>query len=71
MTMQYIVDEAGKRVSVIMRIDEYQALLDRATQHDETAYLLSSPANAERLREAMNDAKGNRYCEPHSLIDND
>ena len=71
MTMQYIVDESGERVSVIMGIDEYQSLLARSGQEGETAYLLSSPANAKRLREAMSDAKAKRNCEPHSLIDND
>ena len=60
MSTQYIVDESGKRVSVIMGIDEYQHLLTRARQQDETAYLLSSPANAGRLREAMRDSKRNR-----------
>jgi len=71
MSTQYIVDESGKRVSVIMGIEEYQYLLTRARQQDETAYLLSSPASAERLQEAMRDSKAMRNCEQHSLIEND
>jgi len=40
--MQYIISSSGERLSVILPIAEYEALLSRASE-DETAYLLREP----------------------------
>lgn len=45
--------------AVLIARDEFDAL-------HETAYLLRSPANAERLQQALADARGGR-TEPHNL----
>ena len=43
MTTQFIVNQAGERVSVILPITEYQELLEAAASEDETAFLLREP----------------------------
>jgi len=67
MTAQYIVNSAGERVSVILPIAEYEALLT-LVQDDETAYLLSSPTNAARLREAFSNWKASRNMQERELL---
>lgn len=49
----YITDEAGKRISVILPIEEYEALTRTQYGEDETAYLLSIPGMRESIREGM------------------
>jgi len=72
MSTHYIVDESGARLSVILPIAEYQALLERAaTAEDETAYLLCSPENARILRERLQDVRQGRTLERELLPDED
>jgi len=54
-----IVSKHGN--AVLMSADEYEAM---AT----TAHLFSTPANATRLRQAIDDAKAGRYTS-HDLIE--
>lgn len=49
----YITDEAGKRISVVLPIEEYEALILARLGMDETAYLLSIPGMQESIREGM------------------
>jgi PHD/YefM family antitoxin component YafN of YafNO toxin-antitoxin module len=72
MSVQYIVNEAGERISVILPLAEYVAILERlqAVQQDETDYLLSSPEQAQILRERLEDLKsGRRIIERELLLD--
>lgn len=65
--MNYVISQAGERVSVILPIAEYEALL-RYVPEDETAYLMSSPANAARLKEAFADWKAGRNMQERELL---
>ncbi|MBK8185497.1 MAG: hypothetical protein IPK63_22405 [Candidatus Competibacteraceae bacterium] len=56
--MQYIINSSGERVSVILPIAEYEALLSR-TSEDETAYLLRE-LNGSLLLRAIDDIKYGR-----------
>lgn len=70
MSTQYIINEAGERVSVILPMDEYQALLERAgALEDETAYLLRSAENARILRERLKDVRQGQAKERELLPD--
>lgn len=69
--LSYIVNEAGERVSVVLSVDEYQALLNRSTSKDETDYLLSSPENARVLRERLQDIRQGKASERELLPDED
>ena len=72
MCTHYIADKSGERLSVILPVAEYQALLDRAsTAEDETAYLLCSPENARILRERLRDVRQGRTLEKELLPDKD
>lgn len=47
------ITRQGKGVAVMMSIEDYQAL-------EETAYLLRSPKNAQRLLSAINDLESGK-----------
>ncbi len=68
MSTQYIVDEKGEKISVVLSMDEYRTLLDRAVAEDETAYLLQSPENARVLRERLADVRRGEARE-HELLE--
>ena len=65
--MNYVIDQAGERVSVILPIAEYEALL-RHVQVDATTHLLSSPVNAARLTQAINDHRAGRTMQERDLL---
>ncbi|MDS4020594.1 MAG: hypothetical protein RKR03_08805 [Candidatus Competibacter sp.] len=70
MTAQYIVNSAGERVSVVLPIAEYEALLSHVPE-DETAYLLREP-NGSILLRAIDDIKhGRNIVERELLSDED
>lgn len=54
MTMQYICDESGQKIAVVVPIDLWQEIISEK----ETAYLLSSPTMRERLLTAKNRQNG-------------
>ncbi len=68
---QYITDEAGKRISVVLPIEEYEALIGTQYGEDETAYLLKEPANARRLLESLANLRAGRHVEQHELLPDD
>lgn len=57
MSIQYIVNDAGDPVSVVVPIGEWQTLMERLQEvepeRNDTEYLLSNPAMKERLLAAM------------------
>ena len=58
-----VITRPESREVVLMSLDEYRSIR-------ETAYLLSSPANAKRLMESMEDIREGRI-EYHDLIEVD
>ncbi len=71
MSTQYIVNQAGERVSVILPIAEYEALLHAAASEDETAYLLREP-NGSILLQRLDDYRhGRNIIERELLPDED
>ncbi len=64
--MQYIINSSGERISVILPIAEYEALLKRASE-DETAYLLREPNGSVLLR-AIDDIKHGRNIVERELL---
>lgn len=64
--MQYVINSSGERVSVILPIAEYEALLSRASE-DETAYLLREP-NGSILLGAIEDIKHGRNIVERELL---
>jgi PHD/YefM family antitoxin component YafN of YafNO toxin-antitoxin module len=68
---QYITDEAGKRISVVLPIEEFEALTQARQGEDETAYLLGNPANARRLLESVANLRAGRHIERRELLPDD
>lgn len=66
MSVQYIVNSAGERLSVILPIDEYEALL-RYAPEDETAFLLREP-NGSLLLKCIEDIKHGRNVVERELL---
>lgn len=64
--MQYVINSSGERVSVILPIAEYEALLSRSSE-DETAYLLREPNGSVLLR-AIDDIKYGRNVVERELL---
>jgi len=70
MSAQYIVNSVGERISVILPIAEYEALLNRASE-DETAYLLREPNGSILLRVIEDIKHGRNVVERELLPDED
>ena len=69
MSVQYVINESGDRVSVILPLAEYQALLALAVrEEDETAYLLKSPENARILRQRLADIRQDQNIQERELL---
>mgnify|MGYP000867392057 FL=1 len=68
--MQYIISSSGERLSVILPIAEYEALLSRASE-DETAYLLREPNGIILLQRIENIRQGCNFVERELLPDED
>ena len=71
MSTQYIVNQAGERVSVILPIAEYEALLRAAASEDETAFLLREPNGSLLLQRIENIRQGRNLVEHELLPDED
>ena len=67
MTTQFVVNPAGERVSVIISIAEYEALLQLASSEDETAFLLREP-NGSILRQCIDDVRHGRNTQQRELL---
>ncbi len=71
MSTQYVVNPAGERVSVILPIAEYEALLRAAASEEETAFLLREP-NGSLLLQRLDDYRhGRNIIERELLPDED
>lgn len=70
MTAQYIVNAAGERVSVILPVAEYEALLNYIPE-DETAFLLREPNGSLLLQRIENIRQGRNIIERELLPDED
>lgn len=70
MTAQYIVNSVGERVSVVLPIAEYEALLSYIPE-DETAYLLREPNGSVLLQRIENIRHGRNIVEQDLLPDED
>ena len=64
---QLIVNSTGERVSVVIPIAEYEALLKAAATEDETAFLLREP-NGRILRQCIEDVKHGRNVQQRELL---
>jgi hypothetical protein len=68
---QFIINAAGERVSAVIPIAEYEALLEAAASEDETAFLLREP-NGSILRQRIEDVRqGKNLIERELLPDDD
>lgn len=67
MSTQYIVNEAGERISVILPIAEYKALLRAAASEHETAFLLREP-NGSILLQRLDDYRHGRNIIERELL---
>jgi hypothetical protein len=70
MATQFIVDPAGERVSAVIPIAEYEALLRRLPE-DETAFLLREPNGSALLNRIENIRHGRHLVERELLPDAD
>ena len=68
---KYVTDEVGNRISVVLPIEEFEALTSIQRSEEETAYLLKEPANARRLLESMENLRLGRNIEQHELLPDD
>jgi hypothetical protein len=67
MSTQFIVSPTGERVSVILPIAEYEALLNAAASEEETAFLLREP-NGSILLRCIEDIKHGRNVVERELL---
>ncbi len=71
MSTQFIVNQTGERVSVVIPMAEYESLLEAASSSDETAFLLREP-NGSILRQRIENIKhGRNIIERELLPDED
>lgn len=64
---QFITTHAGERVSAVIPIAEYEALLRIAASEDETAFLLREP-NGSILRQCLDDVRHGRNVQQRELL---
>jgi antitoxin YefM len=57
-----VIAREGGRSTVMLSLEDYESL-------NETAYLLRSPANAERLLQSVNDVRLGINLQEHELIE--
>jgi hypothetical protein len=64
---QFITTHTGERVSAVIPIAEYEALLRIAASEDETAFLLREP-NGSILRQCLDDVRHGRNVQQRELL---
>lgn len=64
--MQYVINSSSERISVILPIADYEALLSRASE-DETTYLLREPNGSALLKRIENIRQGRNVVERELL----
>jgi hypothetical protein len=67
MDVQFVINSAGEKVSVIIPFVEYQSLLELAAMVDETAFLLREP-NGSILFQCIEDVKNGRNVQERELL---
>jgi hypothetical protein len=70
MSAQYIINAEGQRISAVLPIAEYEALL-RYVPEDETAFLLREPNGGVLLQRIENIRHGRNLVERELLPDED
>ena len=68
---QFVINPAGERVSAIIPIAEYEALLRLAASEDETAFLLREPNGSILLKRLENVRQGKNIISRELLPDED
>ena len=68
---QFVINPAGERVSAIIPIAEYEALLRLAASEDETAFLLREPNGSILLKRIENVRQGKNIVRRELLPDED
>ena len=68
---QFITTHTGERVSAIIPIAEYEALLRLASSEDETAFLLREPNGSILLKRLENVRQGKNIISRELLPDED
>ena len=71
MSVQYIVNPDGERVSVILSIAEYEALMRVTEAEQETAFLLREPNGSLLFQRIENIRQGRNLVEHELLPDED
>lgn len=67
--MQYLVNQTGKRISVVIPIAEYEALLQATATEDETMFLLREPNGSILPQRVKNINQGCNLIEKELLPD--
>lgn len=68
---QFITTHTGERVSAVIPIAEYEALLRLASSEDETAFLLREPNGSILLKRLENVRQGKNIISRELLPDED
>ncbi len=68
---QYIINPTGERVSAVIPIAEYEALLKLSSSEDETAFLLREPNGSILLKRLENVRQGKNIVCRELLPDED
>lgn len=71
MSVHYIVNPDGERVSVILSIAEYEALMRVTEAEQETTFLLREPNGSLLLQRIENIRQGRNLVEHELLPDED
>ncbi len=64
---QFIVNATGERVSAVIPVAEYEALLEAAAAEDETAFLLREP-NGSILRQRIENVRQGKNLIARELL---
>ncbi len=68
---QFLTNHTGERVSVVIPIEEYEALLKLSSSEDETAFLLREPNGSILLKRLENVRQGKNIVRRELLPDED
>lgn len=68
---QFVINSAGERISAVISIAEYEALLKRSSSEDETAFLIREPNGSILLKRLENVRQGKNIVRRELLPDED
>ncbi|MDK2955722.1 MAG: hypothetical protein PWQ57_1218 [Desulfovibrionales bacterium] len=73
MPVQYIVNEEGEPVSVVVPVNEWKSMVERCRalepERGDTEYLLGSPVMRERLKSSLGEQKRMSWEEVQDALD--